>query len=235
MERNEISLDGPLSQPLSQQAIIETEATVEKDPIRKSNSFSKRSKRFSKESQGFTEKDAREVTNWLVELGLGRFASHFINEEIDLQSVPLLKDEDLQKLGFSKFGPRKKIIVAAEDLSRRYHIPQPPPLPSQEDLHREPGKKRNGSQDHHIIDAISNLTKSVDSLKDIVKDLTISLQMMTSSQFIPQQSTFDDSEGSLPNSMKHQIHPDKKKKKSSKSKGPDIQGKSWFNEMEDEK
>lgn len=215
--------------------VIETESPIiETNQTRQRSSSMSKVKRQSKEQhQGFTEKDAREITNWLVEMGLGRFSSIFINEEIDIQSVSLLNDQDLFRLGVTKYGPRKKILTAAEQLNKKFNnIPKPPPPPGSERSDSTTVKK-NIKHEIQLQDSIIQLTKSIDSFKIIVKDLSISLQVLTAQQndIKKKENTEDEFTEKLPNSMKHQIHPEKSGPK--KSKLDEIVGLSWFNEMEE--
>lgn len=52
-----------------------------------------------------------EVTKWLEQLGLGRYAAVFVEQQIDPEVLSELTDEDLEKLGVP-LGPRKKILKA---------------------------------------------------------------------------------------------------------------------------
>lgn len=56
------------------------------------------------------------VSEWLELLGLGQYASNFIDNDIDGQLLPQLTDTDLKELGISSLGHRKKIIGAIEIL-----------------------------------------------------------------------------------------------------------------------
>ncbi len=56
------------------------------------------------------------VSEWLKLLGLGQYASNFIDNDIDVQLLPQLTDIDLKELGISSLGHRKKIIGAIETL-----------------------------------------------------------------------------------------------------------------------
>ena len=56
------------------------------------------------------------VSGWLEQLGLGQYASNFIDNDIDAQLLTQLTDTDLKELGISSLGHRKKIIGAIETL-----------------------------------------------------------------------------------------------------------------------
>jgi hypothetical protein len=64
------------------------------------------------------------ITKWLEELGLGRFASVFAEQQIDHEVLPELTDEDLEKLGIP-LGPRKKLLKAIGELQRGLATPLP--------------------------------------------------------------------------------------------------------------
>ena len=84
---------------------------------------------FARRLQIYSETDAKEMANWLVSLGLGRYSGNFIDEEIDLKCLPFLTEIDLINIGVTKVGPRKKILAAvAEELTMKIP-PPPPPLP----------------------------------------------------------------------------------------------------------
>ena len=57
-----------------------------------------------------------DVTKWLEQLGLGRYAPVFVEQQIDPEVLSELTDEDLEKLGVP-LGPRKKILKAIAALS----------------------------------------------------------------------------------------------------------------------
>lgn len=55
------------------------------------------------------------VFSWLVELGVEKYAEHFDDAEIDFETLPDLKEEDLVELGLP-LGPRRKIWAAIQRL-----------------------------------------------------------------------------------------------------------------------
>lgn len=56
------------------------------------------------------------LETWLAELGLGKYASLFVENDIDLDVLPSLSDADLESLGLS-LGHRRKLLAAAARLS----------------------------------------------------------------------------------------------------------------------
>ncbi len=54
---------------------------------------------------------ADNISNWLEELGLGKYARVFVASEIDLDTLPYVTDEALVKIGVA-LGARLKILAA---------------------------------------------------------------------------------------------------------------------------
>ena len=59
---------------------------------------------------------ADDITSWLEELGLGKYASIFAENEITVDALPHLTESDLKELGLP-MGPRKIIATAIADLA----------------------------------------------------------------------------------------------------------------------
>jgi class 3 adenylate cyclase/tetratricopeptide (TPR) repeat protein len=55
-----------------------------------------------------------EIDVWLEEVGLGRYASAFAENDIDLSLLPNLTDVDLRGLGIGSLGHRKRLLAAIE-------------------------------------------------------------------------------------------------------------------------
>ncbi len=56
---------------------------------------------------------ADDIAQWLEGLGLGQYAPVFAENDIDLEILPHLRDEDLERLGLS-LGHMRKLRVAIE-------------------------------------------------------------------------------------------------------------------------
>ena len=56
-----------------------------------------------------------DIEGWLEQLGLGRYAAAFIENEIDRSVLPHLTEADLKEMGLP-IGPRRKVLAAAEAL-----------------------------------------------------------------------------------------------------------------------
>lgn len=54
---------------------------------------------------------ADNIDEWLEELGLGKYASVFVESEVDLDTLPFVTDEALEKMGVA-LGARLKILAA---------------------------------------------------------------------------------------------------------------------------
>ena len=50
------------------------------------------------------------VTRWLEELGLGKYAAVFAENDIDTELLLQLTDDDLKELGVASLGHRKKML-----------------------------------------------------------------------------------------------------------------------------
>ncbi|KAG5521751.1 hypothetical protein RHGRI_034090 [Rhododendron griersonianum] len=60
------------------------------------------------------------VRNWLVGLGLGRYAAVFVIHEVDDQVLPLLTLEDLKDMGINAVGSRRKLCSAIQKLPKGF-------------------------------------------------------------------------------------------------------------------
>jgi class 3 adenylate cyclase/predicted ATPase len=67
------------------------------------------------------------ITAWLDGLGLGNYATIFVENAIDLDALPNLNETDLKKLGVA-LGHRKRILKAIADLSSGSSLPESAPL-----------------------------------------------------------------------------------------------------------
>eukprot|EP01061_Rhynchopus_euleeides_P027583 TRINITY_DN4485_c1_g1_i1.p1 TRINITY_DN4485_c1_g1~~TRINITY_DN4485_c1_g1_i1.p1 ORF type:complete len:300 (+),score=68.57 TRINITY_DN4485_c1_g1_i1:57-902(+) len=61
----------------------------------------------------------RGVVTWLDSLGLGDYAELFAFNEIDFNSLTLLSEEDLVRMGVQALGPRKTLMRGIADLARQ--------------------------------------------------------------------------------------------------------------------
>jgi class 3 adenylate cyclase/predicted ATPase len=68
--------------------------------------------------------DPNPIRDWLDGLGLAQYADAFAREQIDAQSMVLLSEADLEKLGIP-LGPRRKLLNAIESLGRHGAVMEP--------------------------------------------------------------------------------------------------------------
>ncbi len=70
---------------------------------------------------------ADDVAAWLESQGLGRYAEAFAANDIDLSLLPDLTDADLQALGVTSLGHRKKLLAAIAGLKTAEPLTRPVP------------------------------------------------------------------------------------------------------------
>src|SRR5258708_6008424 len=76
-----------------------------------------------------------EITNWLRGLGLERFATAFLANDIDAEILPKLTADDLIGLGVTSIGHRRKLLDAIATL-RDGSPDSDAPVPSTEPVRR---------------------------------------------------------------------------------------------------
>lgn len=78
----------------------------------------------------------KQVTEWLEKLGMSEYAQRFADNDIDFSILPDLTDQDLEKIGVTSLGHRRKILRAIAALANvapaqtAPAIPPPPPASS---------------------------------------------------------------------------------------------------------
>jgi SAM domain (Sterile alpha motif) len=60
----------------------------------------------------------QQAADWLQKLGLGQYAQSFAENDIDFAVLTDLTDQDLEKIGVTSLGHRRKLLRAIVDLSR---------------------------------------------------------------------------------------------------------------------
>ena len=63
------------------------------------------------------EATTTDLAEWLGRHGLGQYAKTFAENNIDYSVLPDLTEDDLEKLGVSSLGHRKKLLRAIEALT----------------------------------------------------------------------------------------------------------------------
>src|SRR5215203_4924758 len=64
-----------------------------------------------------TRTTTTDLAEWLGEHGLGQYAKTFAENNIDHSILPDLTENDLEKLGVSSLGHRKKLLSAIEAMT----------------------------------------------------------------------------------------------------------------------
>src|SRR5215475_3541241 len=58
----------------------------------------------------------QQIADWLEKLGLGQYAQRFAENDIDFEILTDLTDQDLEKIGFTSLGHRRKLLRAIANL-----------------------------------------------------------------------------------------------------------------------
>jgi len=70
------------------------------------------------------------LSDVLIYLNLEKYVKVFTSQEVDLQTFLTLNESDLTELGINTFGPRKKILLAIEELNKHRSSVMSSPLPN---------------------------------------------------------------------------------------------------------
>src|SRR6516164_5557403 len=54
----------------------------------------------------------QQIADWLEKLGLGQYAQRFAENDIDFDVLNDLTDQDLEKIGVTSLGHRRKLLAA---------------------------------------------------------------------------------------------------------------------------
>lgn len=63
---------------------------------------------------GHAAREPPNIKAFLAQLGLSKYLSLFVKEEIDFETLRTMSDQDLKTVGLTLFGPRRKILAALE-------------------------------------------------------------------------------------------------------------------------
>ena len=66
----------------------------------------------------------QQIADWLERLGLGQYAQRFAENDIDFDLLRDLTDQDLEKIGVTSLGHRRKMLRAIAELGEA--IPSAP-------------------------------------------------------------------------------------------------------------
>src|SRR5262245_66168768 len=90
-----------------------------------------------------TKTTSTELAEWLGRHGLNQYAKTFAENHIDLSVLPDLTENDLEKLGVSSLGHRKKLLTAIKALTpARQRIGTPTAISSVTGVSPPPEKHR---------------------------------------------------------------------------------------------
>lgn len=93
------------------------------------------------------------------------------------------------RIGVSKYGPRMKILQAAKQL--RTPIPPPPPPPPSMRMTKTKGRSTTEkSHTEELQEEIRHLTHTLESFKETVKSLSVTLTIMTQTMNMMAQQRF---------------------------------------------
>lgn len=93
------------------------------------------------------------VGQWLDQLGLAQYAETFAAQEIDASLLPELTDADLQSLGVSLLGHRKRLLKAIGELKPGVAIPAATPAPPAVPQPSAESLSSNGERQHTPLPA----------------------------------------------------------------------------------
>jgi class 3 adenylate cyclase len=71
----------------------------------------------------------QQIADWLDKLGLGQYAQRFAENDIDFDILSDLTDQDLEKIGVTSLGHRRKLLRAIANLKAVAVTAAPPPTP----------------------------------------------------------------------------------------------------------
>jgi class 3 adenylate cyclase/predicted ATPase len=84
----------------------------------------------------------RRIEEWLSDLGLGEYASRFVENDIDFEILDDLTDQDLEKIGVASLGHRRKLLRAISGLyassTESVSVVKPPTSPEGRTAAEEP-------------------------------------------------------------------------------------------------
>ena len=72
--------------------------------------------RFEPNEGLFRRVAMQQIEDWLKQLGMDEYAQRFAENDIDLAILSDLTDQDLEKIGVTSLGHRRKLLRAIADL-----------------------------------------------------------------------------------------------------------------------
>ncbi|KAL0478687.1 hypothetical protein AKO1_008313 [Acrasis kona] len=142
-------------------------------------------------SDGYSLKDSKEVTNWLLGIGMSRYVTAFVNEEIDMDCLSSITDCDLFRMGITKIGPRRKILNSIKELFN-------------DDVPSDAGSMCD-HRDDALAHSINSLAITVEGLKESINVMHCNMQTMMHLQQQLQASSTNNNSPRSP--VKTSLHP----------------------------
>jgi class 3 adenylate cyclase/tetratricopeptide (TPR) repeat protein len=90
------------------------------------------------------------IEDWLGQLGLGKYAQAFVQNDVDLRALPHIEEADLRELGIT-LGHRKIILAAINEFTQR-RLDEPPP--TEPDLPRTKEAATEAAADRRLLSVL---------------------------------------------------------------------------------
>ena len=94
----------------------------------------------------------QQIADWLEKLGLGQYAQHFAENDIDVSVLGYLTDQDLEKIGVL-LGHRRKMLAAIAELGSAAPASQQPAVPQR-------ANRKNSAERRQVTVMFSDLVGS---------------------------------------------------------------------------
>ncbi|CAK9317573.1 unnamed protein product [Citrullus colocynthis] len=102
-----------------EQRLVHTNDCIDKEDAQAQNAaLTSDKKQTSGPQQSGDNSRFSTVLKWLHDLGLSKYEDIFVREEIDWDTLQWLTDEDLNNMGITALGPRRKITHALSELRK---------------------------------------------------------------------------------------------------------------------
>jgi len=109
------------------------------------------------------ENKSKDIGSWMVSNGLQKYMDIFMREEIDMDTLVFITESDLEKLGITHLGIRKKFLVAINKLKLNDNIN------SEEKKLKEELKS--------LVISVEKLSTSVDNINKTLENLSSCLNL----------------------------------------------------------
>ena len=134
-----------------------------------------------------------DLGRWLDELGLGQYATAFAENDIEFELLPELTDTDLEKLGMSSLGHRKKLLAAISKLGENKEPSNE--APSVQSWDKAPGSYTPGHLAERILASREALMGERKQVTVLFADVKGSLEMIEGTDAERAQALLDGAVG----------------------------------------